>query len=195
MNHNQAKLFYLIGPSGSGKDSLLDVVRSQLVGQFPLLIAHRYITRTASSQGENHIALSESEFAQRQQAGLFAMHWQANNYAYGLGCEVNTWLEKGFSVLVNGSRAQLALAQKTFGERLQVIVVDVSAQILTQRLLARGRENKAQISARLLRNETLQKQLPGSFWRLDNNGLLQESADKLNAYLLAQMSTTDRRAE
>ena len=187
----QAKLFYLIGPSGSGKDSLLDVVRSQLVGQLPLLIAHRYITRAASSQGENHIALSEADFLQRQHGGLFAMHWQANGLHYGLGCEVNSWLEKGFSVLVNGSRAQLALAQQTFAERLQVIVIDVSAEILTQRLLARGRESKEQISARLLRNEQLQKQLSSSFWRLDNSGLLQQSADKLNAYLRQQVKASE----
>ncbi|MDA7746594.1 ribose 1,5-bisphosphokinase [Psychromonas sp.] len=191
MELGQGKLFYLIGPSGSGKDSLLNSVRSQLIGTLPLLIAHRYITRSATATGENHIALSDAEFLQRQQGGLFAMHWQANSCAYALGCEVHTWLDKGFSVLVNGSRGQLELAQRTFGERLQVIVVTVTADILAQRLLARGRENHEQITARLLRNEQLQQQLSDGFWRLDNSGLLQDSVDKLNEYLLQQIKRGD----
>ena len=187
MELGQGKLFYLIGPSGSGKDSILNLLRSQLIDSLPLLVAHRYITRPATTQGENHIALSEAEFFQRQKNNLFAMHWEANNCSYGLGCEINDWLDKGFSVLVNGSRGQLELAQKVFSKRLQVIAVDVSASILTQRLFARGRETHDQITARLLRNEHLQKQLTGSFWHLDNNGLLQDSVDKLNDYLTQQI--------
>ncbi len=51
------KLIWLMGPSGSGKDSLLAELR--LREQTQLLVAHRYITRDASAGSENHIALSE----------------------------------------------------------------------------------------------------------------------------------------
>lgn len=54
------KLIWLMGPSGSGKDSLLAELR--LREQTQLLVAHRYITRDASAGSENHIALSEQEF-------------------------------------------------------------------------------------------------------------------------------------
>lgn len=54
------KLIWLMGPSGSGKDSLLAEIR--LREQTQLLVAHRYITRDASAGSENHIALSEQEF-------------------------------------------------------------------------------------------------------------------------------------
>ena len=57
------KLIWLMGPSGSGKDSLLAELR--LREQTQLLVAHRYITRDASAGSENHIALSEQEFFTR----------------------------------------------------------------------------------------------------------------------------------
>ncbi|MFB0871956.1 ribose 1,5-bisphosphokinase, partial [Enterobacter hormaechei] len=59
-----SKIVWLMGPSGSGKDSLLAALRQQENNQ--LLVAHRYITRAADAGCENHIALSEKEFAQRQ---------------------------------------------------------------------------------------------------------------------------------
>lgn len=57
------KLIWLMGASGSGKDSLLTELRQRK--QTQLLVAHRYITRDASAGSENHIALSEQEFYPR----------------------------------------------------------------------------------------------------------------------------------
>ena len=48
------KLIWLMGASGSGKDSLLTELRQR--EQTQLLVAHRYITRDASAGSENHIA-------------------------------------------------------------------------------------------------------------------------------------------
>jgi hypothetical protein len=54
------KLIWLVGPSGSGKDSLLAALRQREHPQ--LLVAHRYITRPFNAGSENHIALSERSF-------------------------------------------------------------------------------------------------------------------------------------
>jgi ribose 1,5-bisphosphokinase len=53
-----------MGPSGSGKDSLLSALRQREHSQ--LLVAHRYITRAANAGSENHISLSEQEFYPRR---------------------------------------------------------------------------------------------------------------------------------
>ncbi len=99
------KLIWLMGPSGSGKDSLLAELR--LREQTQLLVAHRYITRDASAGSENHIALSEQEFFTRAGQNLLALSWHANGLYYGVGVEIDLWLHAGFDVLVNGSRAHL----------------------------------------------------------------------------------------
>lgn len=90
------KLIWLMGPSGSGKDSLLAELR--LREQTQLLVAHRYITRDASAGSENHIALSEQEFFTRAGQNLLALSWHANGLYYGVGVEIDLWLHAGFDV-------------------------------------------------------------------------------------------------
>jgi ribose 1,5-bisphosphokinase len=69
-------LIYVMGPSGSGKDSLLGYARER-VRDLPVAFAHRYITRPVSAGGENHVALTRPEFRIRQRAGLFALDWES----------------------------------------------------------------------------------------------------------------------
>ena len=102
------KLIWLMGASGSGKDSLLTELRQR--EQTQLLVAHRYITRAASAGSENHIALSEQEFFTRAGQNLLALSWHANGLYYGVGVEIDLWLHAGFDVVVNGSRAHLPQA-------------------------------------------------------------------------------------
>ncbi len=99
------KLIWLMGGSGSGKDSLLAELRQR--EQTQLLVAHRYITRDASAGSENHIALSEREFFTRAGQNLLALSWHANGLYYGVGIEIDLWLHAGFDVVVNGSRPYL----------------------------------------------------------------------------------------
>ena len=143
-------LIYLVGASGSGKDSLLAHARSRLGAGQQVIFAHRYITRAASAGGENHIPLSNAEFELRQQAGLLAMHWESHGYCYGVGIEINQWLAKGMTVVVNGSREYLPTATEMYPE-LRVVRIEVNPETLRTRLEARGRESPDEISARLAR--------------------------------------------
>ncbi|MEH2919623.1 ribose 1,5-bisphosphokinase [Samsonia erythrinae] len=166
-----ARLIYLIGASGCGKDSLLTALAPQASAR-QLLIAHRYITRPASSGGENHIALSKHDFLYRQQRGLFCLSWQAHQLYYGVGIEIDLWLEKGLSVIVNGSRAYLPQAEARYGPSLLPLCLTVPADILRQRLQQRGRENAEQIQERLQRADDYQSVLPPTCVRLPNSGPL-----------------------
>jgi ribose 1,5-bisphosphokinase len=149
------RLVYVCGASGSGKDTLIGYARARLGGQPGVVFTHRYITRPASAGGENHVALTPEEFAARRQAGLFALHWESHGLAYGVGIEIDQWLTKGQHVVVNGSRAYLAEAQRRYPDLLPVSI-EVSPEVLRQRLIARGREDPQAIEARLARHHTLQ---------------------------------------
>lgn len=135
---NRARLFYVMGPSGAGKDSLLRYARERL-GNAPILFAHRYITR-APTDGENHIALSGEEFTQRRSLGCFALDWESHDCRYGIGIEIDAWMAAGASVVVNGSRAFLPQVVRRYGERLHLIEIRVDAKVRAQRLANRGRE-------------------------------------------------------
>lgn len=146
----EGRLFYVIGPSGSGKDTLLRYVRERLARNSDVVFAHRYITRPFDAGGENHIALTDEEFDARVAGGLFAMHWASHGCRYGIGREINLWLAKGCNVIMNGSRAHLMFARQSYPE-LVPVWIEVSPEVLEQRLRARARETEDEILARLTR--------------------------------------------
>ncbi|MCV2401827.1 ribose 1,5-bisphosphokinase [Marinomonas sp. C2222] len=148
------KIIYLIGASGSGKDAILSWLRQTDSSKLNLMIAHRYICRDWQSGNENHIELSQSEFLRRQALGGFALSWQANGLYYGIGRELDFWLEQEQVVVVNGSREYLATALSLYGDALKPLLIQVDPDVLRQRLIARGRESLADIEARLKRNQT-----------------------------------------
>ncbi|MEX9253926.1 ribose 1,5-bisphosphokinase [Pseudenterobacter timonensis] len=168
------KLIWLMGPSGSGKDSLLSALRQQEPAR--LLVAHRYITRPASAGSENHIALSEQEFFTRAGQNLLALSWHANGLYYGVGIEIDLWLHAGFDVLVNGSRAHLPQALARYGQALLPVCLQVSPEVLRARLQSRGRESSQEIEARLARAA---RYTPAECHLLNNDGSLLQSVENL----------------
>jgi ribose 1,5-bisphosphokinase len=188
-----SKIIYLMGASGSGKDSILSGVRQQLSeeqSKLNLIIAHRYICREWQSGNENHIELSEMEFQHRQRLNLFALHWQANGLRYGIGREIDLWLAQGQNVIVNGSREYLPTAMTLYGDNLIPVLIKVDEATLRQRLIARGRESSEDIEARLARvftNETLSsdsnKNVMDKCHIIDNNAQINDAVQKLTAFI------------
>ncbi|ORJ24104.1 ribose 1,5-bisphosphokinase [Rouxiella badensis] len=183
-----AKLVYVMGASGSGKDSLLDALRN--ITPLGLLVAHRYITRPAHAGAENHIALSLDEFQQRKAHRLFALDWQAHQTHYALGVEIDLWMQRGFTVVVNGSRAHLAEAVARYGAALLPVYLHVSGEVLAERLALRGRETPLEIQQRLQRAAEYQHGLPAECRRLNNDGRLQDTLADLLTLLTEQAVCT-----
>ena len=184
MNH--ARLYYVMGPSGAGKDSLLGYARRQLDSASPggtsVLFAHRYITR-APAEGENHIALSHGEFALRHSLGCFALDWDSHDCRYGIGIEIDAWLSAGANVVVNGSRAFLAQVVARYGERLHLVEIRVDPAVRAQRLASRGRESGDALDKRVAHSVswTPPDGIPLSV--VDNDGALEAAGDRLVALL------------
>ncbi len=130
------RLIFLVGPSGSGKDSLIDASREQLAAA-GVEIARRVITRSAEAKGEAAQGVTPEHFDTLRAQGAFAMHWRANGLDYGIPRQVDQWLAAGRAVLVNGSRAYLPEARQRYPDLLAVLV-EVKPEVLRQRLLARG---------------------------------------------------------
>jgi len=173
------QLFYVIGASGAGKDSLINYARKGINGSLPILFAHRYITRPDGGN-ENHISLSPEEFLSRRAGSLFALDWESHGKYYGIGLEIDAWLQRGYHVVLNGSREYLPAAQKKYGD-LKVILVEASPETIRRRLESRGRETSADIEERLHRNEEIAAGIPDSagLLRIQNDGLLEEAGDEL----------------
>lgn len=170
----KARLFYVVGASGCGKDSLLHYARESLAGNTDFVFAHRYITRPHEAGGENHVALSEAEFDARLAHKLFSLHWQSHGLRYGIGCELNQWLAKGLTVMLNGSRAYLEQACRNYPELVPVLI-EVSPDVLRARLQARGRESEAGIESRLLRANEFKGLYHPKLLRFSNDAALEKT--------------------
>ncbi|MBN2992452.1 phosphonate metabolism protein/1,5-bisphosphokinase (PRPP-forming) PhnN [Pseudomonas cedrina subsp. fulgida] len=175
------RLIYLIGPSGSGKDSLLDAARP-LLAERGCRIVRRVITRSAEAVGEAAQGVSSEQFAAMQAEGAFALSWQANGLCYGIPRQIDDWLAAGNDVLVNGSRAHLVQMRERYPTAL-VLLLTVDQAVLRQRLIARGREAMVDIEARLARNAQFTAELIASngagLLVLDNSGPLEHTVERL----------------
>lgn len=179
MVQNQGKLFYLMGASGSGKDSLLRCVRGRIHPKAPIRFVKRYIIRPPEPEGEDHIAVTEAEFERLLQQASFAMHWTSHGLRYGIGIEINRWLENGLKVVVNGSREYFTEAARTHPDIIPV-VISVSERLLRERLVHRGRESLAEVEERLTRAQTFSGVVEHPrLITIDNNGPLDEACGTL----------------
>jgi thymidine phosphorylase len=143
-------LFLVVGPSGAGKDTLLDGARRALGGDERYVFARRVITRPADAGGEEHEAVSTDESAKRRARGDFMAWWNAHDLDYGLARGLLDELAAGRHVVANVSRGAIG---DIAGRAANVRVIEVTAppEILAARLENRGREEARGVARRLAR--------------------------------------------
>jgi ribose 1,5-bisphosphokinase len=141
-----AMLVLVVGPSGAGKDTLLDAARQALVDDPRFRFVRRVITRPADAGGEAHEPATAEEFAARD----FALQWQAHGLSYGIPADA---IEEDAVVVANVSRTVIADAARLF----PTCVIEVTAppDVLAARLAARARETAADVAARVSRSVPL----------------------------------------
>lgn len=181
-------LYLVIGPSGAGKDTLIDAARSR---RPDILFTRRAITRPADAGGEDHIAMTEAEFEAAEAGGAFSVSWRAHGLAYGLPVAIEQALAEGRHVVANGSRRAIDAARARFPKR-RVLLVTAATEVLAQRLAGRGRESAEAIAERL--------RGAGAFTIegddvviVDNGGGLEEGVDAFLAALAAPSDQEPKR--
>lgn len=182
------RLIYVMGPSGAGKDTLLQGVMG-LLASSGCQIARRVITRPVEASEPNTVPVTLTEFLQLEACGALAMAWRANGLAYGIPLEIDDRLSRGQDVLVNGSRAYLPEARKRY-ENLVAVLLTVDSNTLLARLKNRGRETDAQIQARMARNSLFDplvcqadSTMGGSVFVVDNSGGIDQAVRSVALYL------------
>ena len=166
----------VVGPSGSGKDSLIDFARQRLAGRAEFAFVRRIVTRPADRAAEDHDSLSEAHFEALARSNGLALHWQAHGLRYGLPRSIDKDIEAGRVVIANVSRQVIGEAASRY-RRVIVATISARPEIIAQRLAARGREDAEAIRQRLARQ--LDVAVPGvESVQIDNSGQLQDAGER-----------------
>lgn len=135
------KLFLIVGPSGSGKDTLIEYVTSRL----PVKRVKRYVTRLPNAF-EDFISVNACEFNSMD----FFIKWGVFDKMYGIGREVLDGLLKGENYVINVSRDVINEVRSKWLDT-KVVSLTVAKDVLRARMLARKRDSLDEIEKRLSR--------------------------------------------
>ncbi|MGE0565142.1 MAG: phosphonate metabolism protein/1,5-bisphosphokinase (PRPP-forming) PhnN [Pseudolabrys sp.] len=147
------RLVLVVGPSGAGKDTVINGARQALDGNAHIVFPRRVVTRPAS-EAEDNDSVSASAFETAAAAGVFALHWAAHGHRYGIPRTIDEDIRCGRTVVCNVSRTIIGHARTRYAS-VAVILVTAPSNILAERLAHRGRETRAETESRLQRSNQL----------------------------------------
>lgn len=171
----------VVGPSGAGKDTVLNAARETLSADPRYYFTRRFITRPKDDGNEDHISLDAEAFVQLLNDGQFALHWQAHGHSYGLPLELDKHVNAGGVVIGNISRRVLQEACKRYSS-FHVFMITAEPAVLAERLALRRRESREEIAMRLAREVPIDTSLD-NLVTIDNSGDVQQAKDEFVAQL------------
>ena len=174
-------LFAVVGPSGAGKDSVINMARATFERDARILFVRRVISRPADATAEDHEPVTEAEFAIREAAGAFCVVWRAHGLCYGIETSALNHVRSGGIAIVNGSRQALGGVLSCFPD-VQVVEVSAAPEVIAARLRARGRETTAEVTRRLRRSADAYPGAAGAI-RIDNSGDLAVAGRQLTTLI------------
>jgi ribose 1,5-bisphosphokinase len=144
------RLILVVGPSGVGKDTLLNLARTICAADRNIVFPRRVVTR-AASEAEDNLYLTPDAFREALTQGGFAMHWEAHGHYYGLPRAIEDDICAGRTVVVNVSRTVVDVLRRAY---VDVVVIAIAAppEVLAERLAARARGSDGKIEQRLGRS-------------------------------------------
>jgi ribose 1,5-bisphosphokinase len=140
----------VVGPSGAGKDTLLNLARAACAEDRSIVFPRRIVTREASASEDNR-QLDPQSFQTALARGEFAVHWEAHGHCYALPRGIDDDIRAGRAVVANVSRTVLQAMRRAYAD---VVVVEITAppEVLAERLSMRARGSDGAIEPRLRRN-------------------------------------------
>lgn len=148
------RIVAFVGPSGSGKDTLMVKSRDLLLSSgIDIHIVRRRITRDEDDT-EQFKSISNKEFNKCVKNNDFSLHWEIYGNKYGIPRkEIDPYLEKKTPVLVNLSRNVL-FKYKEIYPKGKIILVDISSKVAEERLKSKKRpDSRENIEARINRSK------------------------------------------
>jgi ribose 1,5-bisphosphokinase len=144
------RLVLVVGPSGAGKDTLLNAARAISADDAALVFPRRIVTRAASA-AEDNAQVTHEEFRALKAAGGFALDWEAHGHCYGLPRGLDADIRAGRTVAANVSRMVIEASRKAYAN-VVVVLITAPAEVLAARIAARARATDTSVAERVGRS-------------------------------------------
>ena len=143
-------LFVVSGPSGAGKDTLVDALLARMPRLRYSISATTRVPRAGEEDGKHYFFLSRAEFERRLEGGELLEWREYNGNLYGTPRDyIERKIAEGYDVIlkpeVNGATA----IKTAYPDAVLIFLVPDKFSRLRERLLARRTETNEQILQRL----------------------------------------------
>lgn len=166
------QLILVVGPSGAGKDALIERAKLAFADNKNFVFARRIVTREAKA--EDHDTMAPDSFDKSETQGDFLLSWRAHGLAYGLPANLREDLAAGRTIIANVSRGIILQAEE-LGFPVCVLHITADPVILAARIAGRGRETMSEIRARVERAAPLQWR-SAKIYEIRNEGSIDQGA-------------------
>jgi ribose 1,5-bisphosphokinase len=144
------RLILVVGPSGAGKDTLIEGARRACESDRTVVFPKRIITRPASAAEDNE-SVDEQTFNQTVADSQFALWWDAHDHRYGIPSSIDGDIAAGRTVICNVSRTIVGAARRRYAA-VTVVLITAPPAVLERRLASRSRRTDSDLKARLARS-------------------------------------------
>lgn len=143
-------LFIVAAPSGAGKTSLVNALVAQNE-EICLSVSHTTrMPREGEVDGRDYHFVTQSQFGQMQQQGLFMESATVFDNSYGTSSQaVQQQLEQGHDVILEIDWQGAQQVRRNFADATGIFIVPPSKATLEQRLRSRGQDNEEIIQRRM----------------------------------------------
>ena len=143
-------LFVVSGPSGAGKDTLVDALRARMPRLRYSVSATTREPRPGEREGEHYFFLSREEFERRREPGGFLEWREYNGNLYGTPRDyVERTLTEGYDLMMKPEVHGALAIKKSFSDAVLIFLLPDRFSHLRARLLARRTETNEEIARRL----------------------------------------------
>jgi ribose 1,5-bisphosphokinase len=143
----------VVGPSGAGKDTLLQLARQELAANPQFVFPRRLVTRS-SSVWEEHDSIDHAAFEKGMVEGEFTLAWRAHGHGYAIPGPCLSQTVEGRIIVCNVSRTVVEAAREQL-PNVSVVEITAPREVLAARLAGRGRGDDADLGARLERSREM----------------------------------------
>lgn len=169
---------WVVGPSGAGKDSVIQYARTRMSDNPQVDFVERWVTRVQTAPGEQSI--TQAILEQFSKDGLVAQRWAAHGQHYGLARARLECPHPEVRVqVVNISRTVITALRARYGGL--VVEIHASSEQFQARLAQRQREDPEALAERMARQISLPPGIP--LLQIHNDGPLPDAGDAFVALL------------